>query len=68
MNGNDLAGIGHTGLLKTVDVAEQNPTLNISIFLAFVAVTLVIVIRASRNTRTAADFYAAGRSDRKSVV
>ncbi|QIK62538.1 cation acetate symporter [Leucobacter viscericola] len=42
--------------------AEQNPVLNISIFLAFVAVTMVIVIRASRNNRTAADYYAGGRS------
>ena len=36
--------------------------LNISIFVAFVAVTLFIVIRASRNNKTAADYYAAGRS------
>lgn len=42
--------------------AESNPVLNISIFLAFVAVTLFIVIRASRNNKTAADYYAAGRS------
>lgn len=42
--------------------AEQSPVLNISIFLAFVAVTMVIVIRASRNNRSAADFYAGGRS------
>ena len=41
---------------------DQNPVLNISIFLAFVAVTMVIVIRASRNNRSAADFYAGGRS------
>ncbi|MCA0378513.1 MAG: cation acetate symporter [Actinobacteria bacterium] len=41
---------------------EQNPVLNISIFLSFVAVTMVIVIRASRNNKTAADFYAGGRS------
>ena len=40
----------------------NNPVLNISIFLAFVAVTMVIVIRASRNNRSAADFYAGGRS------
>lgn len=39
-----------------------NPFLNIGIFLAFVAVTLVIVFRASRNNKTAADYYAAGRS------
>jgi cation/acetate symporter len=42
--------------------AENNPVLNISIFLAFVAVTLVIVIRAGRNNRTAADYYTGGRS------
>jgi cation/acetate symporter len=41
---------------------ENNPVLNIVIFLAFVAVTLVIVFRASRNNKTAADYYAAGRS------
>lgn len=41
---------------------ESNPVLNISIFVAFVAVTLFIVIRASRNNKTAADYYAAGRS------
>ncbi len=43
-------------------VGESNPVLNSSIFLAFVAVTLFIVIRASRNNKTAADYYAAGRS------
>ncbi|WP_024356823.1 solute symporter family protein [Leucobacter chironomi] len=41
---------------------QQNPVLNIGIFLAFVAVTMVIVIRASRNNKSAADFYAGGRS------
>ncbi len=41
---------------------ENNPVLNISIFGAFVAITLFIVIRASRNNKTAADYYAAGRS------
>ncbi|GAA1058306.1 cation acetate symporter [Agromyces luteolus] len=39
-----------------------NPWLNIAIFGAFVAVTMVIVFRASRNNKTAADYYAAGRS------
>lgn len=38
------------------------PWVNIAIFAAFVAVTLVIVLRASRNNKTAADYYAAGRS------
>jgi hypothetical protein len=45
-----------------LDTVENNPVLNISIFAAFVAVTLFIVIRASRNNKTAADYYAAGRS------
>jgi cation/acetate symporter len=38
------------------------PALNIAIFAAFVVITLVIVLRASRNNKTAADYYAAGRS------
>ncbi len=38
------------------------PAVNITIFLIFVAVTLVIVARAARNNRTASDYYAAGRS------
>ncbi len=38
------------------------PAVNIAIFLLFVALTLVIVFRASRNNSTAADYYAAGRS------
>jgi cation/acetate symporter len=43
-------------------MTDNNPLLNIGIFLAFVIVTLVIVFRASRNNKTAADYYAAGRS------
>ncbi|WGW11069.1 cation acetate symporter [Saxibacter everestensis] len=39
-----------------------NPVVNILIFAAFVVVTLVIVIRASRTNKTAADFYAGGRA------
>ncbi|WP_433165011.1 solute symporter family protein [Kribbella sp. CA-247076] len=39
-----------------------NPTVNIAIFALFVIATLAIVIKASRNNRTAADFYAGGRS------
>ena len=39
-----------------------NPWVNIAIFAAFVAVTLVIVLRASRSNKTAADYYAAGRN------
>jgi len=36
--------------------------LTIALFLAFVVLTLVITIRASRNNATAADFYSGGRS------
>src|SRR3981081_1447166 len=43
-------------------VEGSNPTLNISIFGVFVAITLVIVFRASRNSKTASDYYAAGRA------
>ena len=48
--------------LSAAPAGENNPVLNIAIFGAFVAVTLFIVIRASRNNKTAADYYAAGRS------
>ncbi|THJ67761.1 cation acetate symporter [Arthrobacter echini] len=49
--------------LQTVEsTSVGSPVLNISIFGAFVAITLVIVLRASRNNKTAADYYAAGRS------
>ncbi|MET0296420.1 MAG: cation acetate symporter, partial [Microbacterium sp.] len=54
---NDVFGAVHAA----VETVENNPILNISIFGAFVAVTLFIVIRASRNNKTAADYYAAGR-------
>lgn len=45
---------------STLDVGS--PALNIAIFAAFVVVTLAIVLRASRSTKTTADFYAGGRS------
>ena len=56
-----LASIG-AALAAVESTAQSNPVLNISIFGAFVAVTMFIVIRASRNNKTAADYYAAGRS------
>jgi cation/acetate symporter len=43
-------------------VEGSNPTLNIIIFAVFVLITLVIVFRASRNSKTASDYYAAGRA------
>ena len=42
--------------------APGSPLLNIGIFLGFVAITMIIVFRASKNNNTAADYYAAGRS------
>ncbi|HXD28330.1 MAG TPA: cation acetate symporter [Arthrobacter sp.] len=39
-----------------------NPFVNIGIFALFVGVTLVVVLRASKNNKTAADYYAGGRS------
>ena len=45
-----------------VAIPDLDPILNISIFAIFVVATLVIVIRASRNNKSAADYYAAGRS------
>ena len=50
--------------MKTLaaSVEGSNPALNITIFALFVVITLVIVFRASRNTKTASDYYAAGRA------
>ncbi len=39
-----------------------NPAINISIFAAFVVITLVIVIRASRSNTTATEFFTAGHA------
>jgi len=49
-------------LLAAEATEVGNPAVNIGIFALFVAVTLVIVFRASKNNRTAADYYAGGRS------
>ncbi|WP_346926562.1 cation acetate symporter [uncultured Arthrobacter sp.] len=53
-----------TMMVPAVNVAALKDTtlLNMGIFALFVAVTMVIVFRASRNNKTAADYYAAGRS------
>src|SRR4051795_7494361 len=39
-----------------------SPGVNITIFILFVVITLAIVVRASRQNRTATDYYAAGRN------
>lgn len=45
-----------------MNASPGDPILNIAIFGVFVAITMVIVFRASRNNKTASDYYAAGRS------
>ncbi|MEO5781052.1 cation acetate symporter [Arthrobacter sp. PAMC25284] len=45
-----------------IEDLKDTTFLNMGIFAVFVAVTMVIVLRASRNNKTAADYYAAGRS------
>ena len=47
---------------ETTTETIGNPAINISIFAAFVVVTLAITFRASRNNKSAADYYAAGRT------
>src|SRR3954470_4541399 len=39
-----------------------SPGVNITIFIVFVAITLAIVVRVSRQNRTATDYYAGGRN------
>ncbi len=51
-----------TDLLAAESQTIGNPAVNISIFGAFVVVTLLITFRASRNNKSAADYYAAGRN------
>ena len=47
---------------KAADEGSGHQVLTISLFALFVAITLGITIWASRQNRTAADFYAGGRS------
>jgi cation/acetate symporter len=51
-----------TQILAAEGEIVGNPVANIGIFLLFVAVTLFIVIRASKKNATAAEFFTAGRS------
>jgi cation/acetate symporter len=51
----------HTHLLAAEGTTSTSRTLTIVLFLIFVAITLAITIWASRQTRTATDFYAGGR-------
>ncbi|ROS77024.1 cation acetate symporter [Cellulomonas sp. PhB143] len=52
-----------TGAVMAAESSDiGNPAVNISIFAAFVAVTLIVVLRASRQNKSAADYYAGGRN------
>jgi cation/acetate symporter len=52
-----------TGTLAlSAETMSGSPLLNISIFAGFVSITFVIVFRVSRGNKTAADYYAGGRS------
>jgi cation/acetate symporter len=52
----------HTHILAAEASTSGSRTLTITLFLIFVAITLAITIWASRQTKTATDFYAGGRS------
>lgn len=58
----DLFASGLDKVSQGVTEVENNPVLNITIFAAFVAVTMFIVLRASKNNKSASDYYAGGRS------
>jgi cation/acetate symporter len=58
----DMLASGKELLTAATTEVENNPVLNITIFAAFVAVTMFIVLRASRNNKSASDYYAGGRS------
>ncbi|MGB3696736.1 MAG: cation acetate symporter [Gordonia sp. (in: high G+C Gram-positive bacteria)] len=49
-----------THVLAEAAGAVGNPVINISIFIAFVLVTMVVVIRASRKNASASEFFTAG--------
>lgn len=57
-----LAGAPDVVVQAAAGTDVGNPAVNLGIFAAFVAVTLFVVLRASRQNKSAADFYAGGRS------
>jgi cation/acetate symporter len=58
----DLTQINLTQINLAQSTSVGEPLINLSIFLLFVALTLIVVFRASRSSRTASDYYAAGRA------
>jgi len=51
-----------SAVLAATEVSSGQQALTSALFLSFVAITLYITFRASRATKTAADYYAGGRS------
>lgn len=55
-----------TGVVQAADAASTQvvgtPWINMVVFGSFVLITMVVVLRASKNNKTAADYYAGGRS------
>jgi len=49
------------GVQAAASSTPGNPVVNVSVFVSFVVVTLGIALRAGRNGRTTAQFYAGGR-------
>ena len=54
------AGSTTANLAQAVDTTVGEPLINIAIFVAFVAVTMFVVIRASKKNATASEFFTAG--------
>ena len=52
----------HAADAVTTSATKSDPVLNITIFAAFVIVTMIVVLRAGRNNKSAADYYTGGRS------
>lgn len=52
----------HAADAVTTSAAKTDPILNITIFGIFVLVTMIVVFRAGRNNKSAADYYTGGRS------
>jgi len=57
-----LSSVTSVAAVTGTGTNQNNPVLNMSIFVAFVAVTMFVVIRASKNNKSAADYYTGGRS------
>lgn len=51
---------GSDVLAQAADTTVGEPLVNIAIFAAFVIITMVVVIRASKKNATASEFFTAG--------